>query len=120
MPYPHGQMAHGGRSTPEVGQGLHGSDTAANPYSFLGRPVNKVMTDHAVASWGQPTPRLLQVLHGGRPASMEKPAVHGHVGDTVDISVGVHVMLESMGDIDYLAFAPHGGGAASKFRWHRI
>lgn len=71
VPYhPLGRIAHVGRGAPEVGQVLHGSDTADNPFTFFGKQVNNIMTNHAVAMWGQPTPRLWQVLCGGRLASM--------------------------------------------------
>ena len=45
---------------------------------------------------------------GDRPASMEKAAVQGYAGDTVDISVDVHRLLETMDGIDFLAVIPPG------------
>ncbi|CAN0580305.1 unnamed protein product, partial [Laminaria digitata] len=40
---------------------------------------------------------------------MQKAAVQGYVGAAVDISDGVHVLLEAMDDINFLAFTPRGG-----------
>ena len=40
---------------------------------------------------------------------MEKAAVQGYVGDTADISVDVHRMLETMDGIDFLALTLRGG-----------
>ena len=67
------------------------------------------MASSAVVSWGNPTAQLWQVMCGGRPASIEKAAVQGYVQDTVDISVDVHRMIETMDGIDFLAFTPRGG-----------
>ncbi|CAN0600076.1 unnamed protein product, partial [Laminaria digitata] len=67
------------------------------------------MTSRVVTSWGNPTTRLWQIICGGRPASMQKAAVQGYVGAAVDISDGVHVMLEAMDGINFLAFTPRGG-----------
>ena len=67
------------------------------------------MASRAVVLWGNPTTRLWQVMCGGRPASMEKATVQGYVGDTVDISVNFHRMLETMDGIDFLAYTPRGG-----------
>ena len=60
-------------------------------------------------SWSSPATRLWQVVCGGRPASMQRAAVQGYVGDTVDISARVHTMLEILDGIDFLAFVPRGG-----------
>ena len=49
-----------------------------------------------------------QVICRSRPAPMQKTAVQGYVGDTVDISTRVHAMLEGMDDINFLAFATCG------------
>ena len=44
---------------------------------------------------------------------MEKAAVQGYVGDTVDISVDEHRMLESMDGIEFLSFTPRGGAGVA-------
>ena len=71
--------------------------------------MNKIVTNRAVMSWGNPTTRLWQIICGGRPPSMQKAAVQGYVGEKVDISPRVHAMLEHMDGIDFLAFVPRGG-----------
>ncbi|CAN0598244.1 unnamed protein product, partial [Laminaria digitata] len=101
-----GQATHDGRGAPEVDQTFYGNGSAGNPFTTLGKQVNKIMTSRAVTSWGNPTTRLWQVICGGRPASMQKAAVQGYVGAAVDISDGVHVMLEAMDGINFLAFTP--------------
>ncbi|CAN0578513.1 unnamed protein product, partial [Laminaria digitata] len=67
------------------------------------------MTSRIVTSWGNPTTRLWQIICGGRPGLLQKAAVQGYVGAAVDISDGVHVMLEAMDGINFLAFTPRGG-----------
>ena len=66
------------------------------------------MASRAVVSWENPTTRLWQVMCGGHSASTEKAAVQGYVGNTMDISVDVQRMLETMDGIDFLAFTPRG------------
>ena len=46
-----------------------------DPFTALGRQVNKIVTNRAVMSWGNPTTRLWQIICGGRPPSMQKAAV---------------------------------------------
>ena len=75
----------------------------------MGRQANKIMTNRAITSYGNPTFRLWQIICGGRPPSMQKSAVQEYVGDKVDISARVHTMLENMDGIDFLAFVPRGG-----------
>lgn len=69
------QPAPDGLGAPDLGQPLYGNGSAANPFSTLGRHVNKIMASRAVVSWGHPTTRLWQVMCGGGPASMEKAAI---------------------------------------------
>ena len=70
--------------------------------------MNKIMTNRAVTSWGNPTTRLWQIICGGRSPSTHKAAVQGYVGKKVDISARVHTMLENMDGRDFLAFMPRG------------
>ena len=86
-----------------------GNGGASDPFTPLGKQVNKIMTYRAVTSWSIPTTRLWQIICGGRPLSMQKAAVQGYVGEKADISARVHTMLESMDGIDFLAFVPCGG-----------
>ena len=67
------------------------------------------MVSRTVVSWGDPTNHPWQVMCGGRPASMEKAAVQGYVGGTVDISFDIHRMLETMDGVDFLIFTPRDG-----------
>lgn len=108
------QAAHDVRGSPEVGQFLHGIDTAGSPFTTLGKQANKLMTSHPMALWGHRTIRLWPVICGGGPTSIQKADVQRYMGDTVDISTGAHTMLESIDVIDFLAFASRGGGGIKR------
>ena len=44
--------------TPNLGQAFSGNGSTGNPFSTLGRHVNKIMSSRGVVSWGNPTTRL--------------------------------------------------------------
>ena len=53
-----------------------------------------MMTTPLVVSWGSPTHWLRQIICGGRLSSRQKAAIQECVGPMVNISTGVHGMLE--------------------------
>ena len=107
-PVPPGHVALDGLGAPDLGQALYGNGSAGNPLNALERPVKTIMASRAVVSWWNPTIRLWRVMCGGRPASIGKAVIQGYVGDTVDLSVDVYRMLETMNGIDSLVFTPCG------------
>ena len=99
------RFGHGGAfgwarpaGAPSVALGHNGG--AGDRFTALGRQVNKIMTNRAVTSWGNPTTRPWQIICGERPPSMQKTAVQGYIGEKVDISARVQTMPENMDVID--------------------
>ncbi|MEP5247767.1 MAG: hypothetical protein ABJ111_11945 [Alphaproteobacteria bacterium] len=88
---------------------MYGDGSAGNLFTSLGRLVSKIMTNRAVPSWDNPTTLLWQIFGGGYPASMQRAAVQGNVGASVNVSAGVHGVLEALDDLNFLAFSPLGG-----------
>ena len=50
-----GHTVRDGRVVLEVGLTAQGNGGAGDPFTSLGRQVNKIMTNRAVTSWGNPT-----------------------------------------------------------------
>ncbi|CAN0172871.1 unnamed protein product, partial [Laminaria digitata] len=60
-----GQAAHDGRGVPEIDQTFYGNGSAGNPFTTLGKQVNKIMTSRCSDSLGQPhDPAVADNLRG--------------------------------------------------------
>ena len=106
-----------GLGGPEVGSDiLRGRQRQHSVFAF-GRQVKNNMTTHAVASWASPTPRLWQIICGGRLAPIQRAVVQGYVGSMVTISTGAHGTLERWTTSTFWP-SHRASGQVSTIHWH--